>query len=147
MIAAMARLKALPPAERKLVPEAIFALGVAAFAIAFLPIRRIAARAARRPAATPMGEAEQARLVAQIGRVVIGCARRAPWRAKCFEQGLAAQWMLRRRRIAATLHYGVAKREDRGLTAHVWVRAGARDVIGCEKSGDFTELARFPDAR
>jgi transglutaminase superfamily protein len=144
MIAAMARLRALPPAERKLVLEAVFGLAVAAFAIAFVPFRRIGAHAGRGLTAAPIDEGDKARLVAQVRRVVSGCARRVPWRAQCFEQGLAAQWMLRRRRVAATLYYGVAKGEDRELAAHVWVRAGALDVIGCENSADFSELARFP---
>lgn len=140
----VSRLRALPPSERRLVAEAIFALAVAAFAIAFMPFRRIGAHAGRRLAAAPIDEADKARLVAQVRRVVNGCARRVPWRAQCFEQGLAAQWMLRRRGVAATLHYGVAKGEDRGLAAHVWVRAGELDVIGCDNKGDFSELARFP---
>jgi hypothetical protein len=75
---------------------------------------------------------------------VTACARRVPWRAKCFEQGLAAQWMLGRRRIFSTLHYGVAQGEDRGLIAHVWLSSGSLDVVGCENKDDFSELARFP---
>jgi len=66
-----------------------------------------------------------------------------PWRAKCIEQGFAAQWMLRRRAVPAVLHYGVAKR-DGALAAHVWVRSGANDVIGCENSNEFSEVAQFP---
>ena len=70
-------------------------------------------------------------------------ARRVPWRAKCIEQGFAAHWMLRRRAVNAVLHYGVAKRDGR-LLAHVWVRAGSNDVIGCENSSEFAEVAQFP---
>ena len=144
MSAVVSRLRALPPAERRLVLEAVFALGVAALAIALMPFRHVAARAGRHRARGTADEAARADLVRQVGWAVAACARRVPWRAKCFEQGLAAQWMLRRRRVAATLYYGVARAEDGALAAHVWLRAGALDVIGCENSGDFTELARFP---
>jgi hypothetical protein len=30
------------------------------------------------------------------------------------------------------------------LVAHVWVRSGPTDVIGCENLADFTEIAQFP---
>jgi hypothetical protein len=74
-------------------------------------------------------------------------ARRVPFRAKCFEQGLTAQWMLRRRGIASTLFYGIARDRDRALSAHVWVRAGAFDVVGCDNIADFATVAQFPAAQ
>ncbi len=70
-------------------------------------------------------------------------APRMPFRAKCFEQGLAAVWLLRRRGVATTLHYGMARQEGK-LVAHVWVTVGERGLIGSENSEDFRELARFP---
>jgi hypothetical protein len=123
--------------------EATLALGAAAFSIAVFPFRKIAPAAPCRAPDGGSGEAERARQVAQVRWAVTACARRVPWRAKCFEQGLAAQWMLSRRRIASTLHYGLAKAEGE-LIAHVWLRSGSLDVIGCESEGDFTEVARFP---
>ena len=139
----LSRLRGLSSAERRLVVEAIWALGIAAFAIALVRFQRIAA-AAGRPCGTAMDEVGAAILARQVRWAIGACAKRVPWRAKCFEQGLASQWMLRRRQVAATLHYGVARRGDKELTAHVWVRAGPFDVIGCENSENFIELARFP---
>ena len=49
----------------------------------------------------------------------------------CFQQGLAAQLMLRRRGIPSVLYYGAAQ-DGSGLHAHVWVRDGDIDVIGGE---------------
>ena len=140
----LGRLQSLSPAQRRLVAEACFALAAAAFAIALLPFRRIAARAACHVVDAAIGEEERRRRVAEVSWAVAGCARRVPWRAKCFEQGLAAQWMLGRRRVPSVLHYGIAKRGDEGLVAHVWLRSGGLDVVGCEDKDDFTELARFP---
>ena len=71
-------------------------------------------------------------------------SRRVPWRALCFEQGLAAQIMLRRRGIASTLYYGAAPDKAEGLSAHVWVRDGAIDVVGCELAPHYGVLAVFP---
>ena len=86
------------------------------------------------------GDAAESR---RIARAIVAWARRLPWRTLCFEQGLAATWMLRRRGYPATLYYGVAP-IDGELAAHVWVRSGAIDVIGCENAGDYAILARFP---
>ena len=61
----------------------------------------------------------------------------------CFEEGMAAHWMLRRRKITSALYYGAAT-IDGELKAHVWVRSGELDVIGCENAADYALLARFP---
>lgn len=143
LIALLSRFCALSPGERRLALEATLALGLAASAIALFRFRRIAAIAGR-ARGNEIDGAQAARLVGQVRWAVAGCARRVPWRSKCFEQGLAAQWMLSRRRVAATLYFGLAKRDGSALMAHVWVRAGRLDVIGCENSADFSELARFP---
>jgi hypothetical protein len=62
----------------------------------------------------------------------------------CFQQGLAAQLMLRRRDIPSVLYYGAAQDDRSGLNAHVWVRDGDIDVIGVEISYRFAVLATFP---
>lgn len=139
----LARIRALSPRQGALLAEAMAVLAVSAFVVAAIPFRRIAGLAGRAP---PRGgpEGEARRLLIRDVRWAVGAsARRAPWRAKCFEQGLAAQWMLRRRGIPVSLHYGVAQAEGK-LTAHVWGRTGEIDVIGCENKGEFTEMARFP---
>ncbi|HWK36706.1 lasso peptide biosynthesis B2 protein [Sphingomonas sp.] len=123
--------------------EAGAALAVASLAVRLAPFRRIAASASRPPARP--APADAAAIVERVGWAVRAAARRARFRAVCIEQGLAAQWMLRRRGIAATMHYGVARDPERGLIAHVWVRTGDRDVVGGESADRFTLLARFPD--
>ena len=62
----------------------------------------------------------------------------------CFEQGLAAQFMLRRRRIATKLFYGAAFEEGGGLIAHVWVKDGDLKIVGGEIASRFAVLATFP---
>jgi len=78
-----------------------------------------------------------------LRRAVLAWARRLPWRALCFEQGLAAFVLLRGRGLDATLHYGAATIGGE-LKAHVWVTSGPTDVVGCENQEDYGLLARFP---
>ena len=69
--------------------------------------------------------------------------RRLPLPPKCFARGLAAVWMLRRRNLRADTFYGAATIDGR-LKAHVWVRSGGLDVVGCEIADEYALLARFP---
>ena len=92
-----------------------------------------------RPANNPAADPDTAYW---IRRAVSAWGRRLPWRAKCFEQGLAAAAMLGRRGLAYEVHYGAASTSD-ALTAHVWVTSGGIAVVGCENATDHTELAVF----
>ena len=130
--------------DRLLLLEAIFWLALASLAIAVLPFTHLG-----RLALFPVcGQAPpQQRRLAETLRVrwaVVACARRVPWRAMCFQQGLAAQFMLRRRGIPSVLSYGVAPDNERGLSAHVWVRDRDVDVIGGEIASRYAVLATFP---
>src|SRR5262249_28593518 len=84
--------------------------------------------------------------VRRIRWAIIATASRVPWRAVCFQQGLAAQMMLRRRNIPSVLYYGAAQGRG-GLSAHVWVRDGNVDVIGGEMAHRFAVLATFPSLK
>jgi len=129
--------------DRLLLLEAGISLLLAATAIRVLPFRvlgRFAARPVHRPA--PPTDARASKL--NRTRWAIGvCARRMPW-ARCFQQGLAAQLMLRRRGIGVTLYYGAAPNQQQGLSAHVWVRDGDIDVVGGEIASAYAVLATFP---
>lgn len=140
----LARIISLSSAERLLLVEAVAMLGVASFLIALAPFRRVAGLAGD-PRRTLPDPAEQVRRIRAVRWAIRASARRVPWRAKCIEQGFAAHWMLRRRAVRTVLHYGVARRDD-GLAAHVWVRSGETDVIGCENLAEFAEVAQFPPA-
>jgi Transglutaminase-like superfamily len=128
-----------------LLAEALLALALASLLIAVRPFRSIARLAAGGGIhAYPAASSTEAQL---IGRAVGAWAERVPWRAVCFQQGLAALLMLRRRRRAATLFYGAAHSQDAAVVAHVWVQSASVDVIGCETAGDYGLLAAFPSLR
>lgn len=139
---ALRRFRALSPADRLLTIEAVLALALAAACVAIVPFRRLAQSAAWAPRGPASADA-RAEAIRQVRSAVMRSAPRMPFRAKCFEQGLAAVWLLRRRGVAASLHYGMT-RQDGSLVAHVWVTAGDRAVVGCENRDEFRELARFP---
>lgn len=120
--------------------EALAALALASLAIALLPFRRVAAAASATGRKSPRADPESVR---RARSAVTGWSRRVPWRAVCFQKGLALHWMLRRRGIPSVLLYG-ARRDGDGLAAHVWVDVDGETVIGGEESPNFACLARFP---
>ena len=126
-----------------LIAEAFAALAIASLLIAIFSFRKIAAMAAQARRDVPDAPSATAR---DIGWAIAGWGRRVPWRAVCFQQGLAAQLMLRRRGLAAALYYGARHDEQGKLVAHVWVRSGDVDVIGCAGAEAYGLLAVFPPA-
>jgi hypothetical protein len=124
-------------ADLALFAEASVALTLASLAIRTCPFRWIVRSAGlggkRAGAADP-----------QPIRVAIERAsRRLPWRTVCFQEGLAAQWMLRRRGAPAVLHYGIRSDAER-LSAHVWISLNGELVIGEEDGTPHAEVGRFP---
>jgi len=61
----------------------------------------------------------------------------------CFPQALAAQIMLRRRRVGTCLYYGSAIVPGKGLAAHVWLQDGELPVVGHRGSVAYHVLARY----
>jgi Transglutaminase-like superfamily len=132
--------------DRLLLFETMFWLAIARLAVEALPFRYVARMAALRLRHAEPPLAIRTITARRIRWAIAACARRVPWRALCFEQGLAAQFMLRRRGIPSVLFYGAAPDDQRGLAAHVWVRDGDIDVIGCDIASRFAILATFPPA-
>jgi hypothetical protein len=138
------KLWSLPRADKMLIAEAVFYLAFAAVAISFLSFERLGRLASfpvRRPPPLTATRQQEGKRIRWATRA---CGGRIPWRAMCFEQGLAAQLMLRRRGIPSTLYYGAAPDRARGVVAHVWVRDRNVDVVGCEIAQNFAVLATFP---
>jgi hypothetical protein len=142
----LARLLRLSGSNRLMLAEALVSLSSASLAINLLPFRRtVEAMKVRLRDVEPESE-EQQRLIAQCRWAVLAWADRVPWRAVCFQRGLALHLMLRRRGIRSILHYGVAQSEKHGLRAHVWIDVGDQTVLGGEEAPHFTCLASFPAA-
>ena len=141
------RLVRLGPGNARLLGEALLSLAAASLAIRLLPFRRTAElMAGSAGRASPLDPAARDRIANRCRWAVAYLADRVPWRAVCFQRGLALHWMLRRRGIPSTLHYGVAQGGGggEGLRAHVWVSAGERVLMGGEEAPKFACLATFP---
>lgn len=122
---------------RALFAEAGLALTTARIAVRFVAFRRLMRSVAPR-LVRPASLAE----IAILRRAILAWPHRLPLRALCFEQGLAAHWLLSRRRISSTIHYGAAMVGGE-LKAHVWVMSGEIPVIGCDNAADFALLSCF----
>jgi len=142
-VSSLQRFRRLGFRRQLVVAEATVALAAAAAAIAFLPFRR-AVRLGSRPMPTTEDRVSDEK-VEEICWMVKAMATRVPWRAMCFERGLAVQWMLRRRGYDAQLVYGARLAGETDLDAHVWVTLDDRILIGGEQAAEYQRLAVHPE--
>jgi hypothetical protein len=86
----------------------------------------------RRPAPGPGAvPAQLDELSRDIGWAVRTAAARVPWRSVCLPQAIAAQHMLRRRRISGRAVVGARRSEsEKPIDLHVWVVVGGRVLVG-----------------
>lgn len=141
LVLKMRRAASLGWAGNLLLVEAIAALLAAAAAIRFLSFRRAVSFGA-----VPLGKprANLTVLADELSWTVQAAARIAPFRAVCFQQGLALQRMVRRRGLDARLHYAIGKDGSDRLAAHVWVSADGRALIGEQHDNVFMTVATYP---
>lgn len=145
MTATLRRLRRLSWPQRLLLAEALAALAMASLAIKLLPFRSVVRMASALD--RPVEDRTQRERLVRDGRwAVEAVARRVPWKAVCFQRGLALHVVLRRRGVPSILHYGVAKTTEKGLAAHVWLTADGTTIIGGEEAKAYTCLATFPAA-
>jgi len=132
--------------ERVLLLEAFALLAVARLLVLTIPFRWLAVSLGKhmQESAQEMKPAElhRARL---IGQAIRSAANNTPWQSFCLPQAVAAQWMLRRRRVAATLYLGVSKDETKPekLAAHAWLRCGDIILTGAGGHRQCTVVAAF----
>ena len=133
------------PRDRRrwpLAAEAAGWLALAGLGLRLTTFARLAAAAGRPLTRTRTGgDAAEAD---EVAWAVDAACRRAPWTPLCFERGLAAHFMLRRRGRNSILCYGARSDGAKGPSAHVWVRLDGRDVVGGAEAPMFALLARFP---
>lgn len=147
----MTKLRHLSLSEAMALIEATIFVALAAPIIRLLPFRTIAAAASRGSPGSPGRQRDVAAVAAVIERVawaVDRTAKRLPTRSLCFERGLAAHAMLRRRGVDSTLVYGVSPGTSaEGLNAHVWVHVDGVEVTGGGEAPAFAPLVSFPAGR
>jgi len=132
-------------AERLLLIEAFFLLGLARLAVLLLPFRWLAASLGEHMKETGQTLSPDALKTARlVGGAVRSAAGYTPWGSVCLPQAAAAKWMLGRRHIASTLYLGVAKDDAPGkLAAHAWVRSGPAILTGAQGRSRYTVVSTF----
>jgi Transglutaminase-like superfamily len=143
----LVRLRSISWRDRALLVESLVALCLASLIIALLPFRSAVRATAWFGRSALPAEPERDAARRRVRWAILAVSARLPWRVRCFQRGLAAHWMLRRRGLPAELHYGAATRSGGAVHAHVWVRDGGISVVGGEESPGFTGLAVFPRDR
>lgn len=79
----------------------------------------------------------------ECGRALRRAAQLLPG-ISCLARGLAAQCLLRREGLPATLHLGVRLDPVLGFQAHAWVESGGIVVTGGDEAPAYSPLARAP---
>lgn len=138
-----ARFLALSPADAALLAEATALLLFFRIALRFFSVQRLTAWMGGRAAGELPDGVRRRQIIRRVEWAVGAIVRHAPWTFVCFPQSLTAYFMLRRRRVGSKLFYGVT-REEKGLSAHTWIKVGERTVVGGEAEPRFTVLAIFP---
>ena len=126
-------------ADRLLVCEAVFALGLARLIIVTTPFRLVAPFLSRAPDTVSCDEG----LVARVRNAVTIAARNVPWNAVCLPQAMAAKAILARRGCGSAFHLGAGTDADGKLISHAWLVAGGKVVVGEAGVSGVTPLARF----
>lgn len=135
------------PGDAILALEALAWLAGAALALRLVSFAVLARWASSRAPRALTDKTDAPAAARRIGWAVAAAARRAPWPAACFVQGLACHAMLRRRGLASQLCYGARSQGSPGPEAHVWVRSGDVGLVGAQTAGAFALLAAFPPAK
>lgn len=136
----------LTAADRRLLLEAAFWLGVARLAVFTLPFRRIAPYLGRHMAQSPDGLASQHQdLVERTSWAVQTASRHLPWECTCLAQAMAGKAVLKRRGVPNTLYLGLVKADEAQLRAHAWLRCGGRILTGWQAMGEFAVISTFAE--
>lgn len=143
----LTKLRALGPSEWLALSEAMTLITIAAPVIKFTPLKKLGRIFSAPTRGEDTDPANRALVIERVAWAVDRAAKRSKLRALCFERGLTAQIMLRRRGIDATMFYGLMPGKDAPLDAHVWVAADGIDVTGGANASLYATLATFPPGR
>jgi hypothetical protein len=132
--------------ERMLLLEAFFLLGLARMGVLILPFRWLAKSLGQhmKEDQTPLLPADL-KLARMIGAAIRSAANYTPWGSVCLPQAVAAKWMLKRRRIPATVYLGLMKDKTttEKLAAHAWIRCGSIIITGAQGHYQYTVVSTF----
>jgi len=134
----------LSPVEISMIFYAWLLVMAAAITIRFCHFSTLKKLASRPLGKYDLSPQDQLRVAKMVRDSIAVAARRSPLRSLCFEQGLAAQFLLRQMGVPSTLYYGLNKRREKRIEAHVWVMAGEYSVCGERGADQFSTLTVIP---
>jgi transglutaminase superfamily protein len=111
--------------------------------LAVVPVHKIVGAMTRVSVGAGDATEEELAVALRVRWALEAVARRSPVRFVCFPQTLAGYAMLRRRRIASTMVYGVKRSPESELISHTWLLLDERAVVGGEGAGAFAEVERW----
>jgi Transglutaminase-like superfamily len=131
---------------RRLRAEAVLHLVAARLAVAVLPYGRLT-RLFELPARRPeLDGPERERICLDVRAAVQHATRWVPG-SVCLSRAMAAQAMLRRRRITTTLYLGVGRLPKERFGSHAWLKDGDLGVAGMRASGPYRPVASYSGRR
>jgi hypothetical protein len=131
----------MPADEWRRLFEALLVLIAVRTALWLAPFGRIqqwVGRHARRPSGRKrFWRHERDRAVAESKQIIAAIERSACYvpRATCLTRALAAQFLLTRHGIRATLRLGVNLQQNSQLKAHAWLEANGQILLGGDVEG------------
>jgi len=140
------RFVSLSRERRFLLLEAGLLLLASRMALALCPFRllRRGLGSFESPSGRAAGSAkEDAAVAREIQWAIASAARHLPFDIVCLPQAIAAQMLLRRRRVSSLMHFGVALATERKLQAHAWLEAAGIGITGYPVGPEFSELGCF----
>jgi hypothetical protein len=134
----------LSKADRLLLLEAGFWLGVSSLAIAILPFRWIKLgwgdpKGISKARPGPQWSFPQ--LLEQVSWAVATASRYLPWDCLCLAQAMAGKAMLTRRGIPSTVYLGLAKNGAAPLRGHAWLTCGGQVLTGKQGLEEYSVIA------
>jgi len=121
--------------------EAWLYLCFAKLLIIFFPFKRIASFIGKSQVESSK-EINTGKIIKDIEIAIIRGAKYVFFSSKCYDQALAATFMLKRRKVSSTIYFGLYKDGEK-LFAHAWVRSGEKIVSGRVGYERFTPVAWF----
>jgi len=132
--------------KRFLFFEAVVSLLLARLALHCLPFKTIKWFLNRPTKQPELHGVEREEFRKSVRWAILRAVKLLPGKTVCFPRGIAAQAMLRRRKIGTILYYGAVTHPDKGLTSHVWVLDGQDGVIGHRVASGYKVIAKYPES-
>jgi hypothetical protein len=124
-----AKLRRLPPQERRLLAQVWLLLLATDLALRLLPFPLILEYCRHQILPQEKHSVDLRPPVSRLARLVETAGRYCPMGTSCLKEALVLSWLLARRGMPATLRIGVG-RPDGTFAAHAWLEQDGRVIFG-----------------